>query len=624
MKSQNLWMRLSIVGIVVSLSLWAVVGLFANVPRSYAAHNTTYSLKILQQQETITRNLPFEWIKDNNSVSSENRNLIEIMPPFRKFSSNGVFRIERNPDTESLNITFNQNSNASQNITGSPALNIGWQLSQDPHSLPIPVDKLVTFEIRAKTFSQPDGVVVYIEDFVRGQSERSEVIILGEEEQTYTVSRRIRAGAENVQIGFDWTLPFNEAWLDLLSMQVVINEADGQPTQPDSPLDEPVPTDTPAPTNTPIPTDTPQPEPPQNQGASSEQEVLPTDTLTFTPVPTDTPLPTETPVPTATPTETPTETPTDTPFPTATWTPFVVTKDTVGTWTPEPVNLVTATPTATPIIITNTPTPANEETAIFHMELATAIAATTGTATPYPPEIIVYTATPTITPEDTPTVTPTPTRLYLSVLALTPTQTAIPVVRSDTPVLFPSDLLGKIIFSANMLSDDPQFPDIMMINADGSGLSIMTGPIFYHRARIREAFSPGKNYRIFSRDQAIYYEDLINNVTEQATLFSTGAAWSPVWSPVNDIVAFVANETGNDEIWSLRRGTWPPAQLTYSAEHADYSPTWSPNGSYIVFTSNRSGSRQLWIMNADGSGQRQLTFFDFEAWEPVWVKYLDS
>jgi len=37
--------------------------------------------------------------------------------------------------------------------------------------------------------------------------------------------------------------------------------------------------------------------------------------------------------------------------------------------------------------------------------------------------------------------------------------------------------------------------------------------------------------------------------------------------------------------------------------------------------SNRTGRQQLWIMNADGSNQRQLTDFAFEAWDPLWVKF---
>ena len=48
------------------------------------------------------------------------------------------------------------------------------------------------------------------------------------------------------------------------------------------------------------------------------------------------------------------------------------------------------------------------------------------------------------------------------------------------------------------------------------------------------------------------------------------------------------------------------------------TPTWSPTGQQIAFTSNRTGRPQIWIMNADGSGQMQITR---ETWcdRPTWT-----
>ena len=40
---------------------------------------------------------------------------------------------------------------------------------------------------------------------------------------------------------------------------------------------------------------------------------------------------------------------------------------------------------------------------------------------------------------------------------------------------------------------------------------------------------------------------------------------------------------------------------------ASMHPTWSADGKQIAYASTRSGSTEVWVMNADGSGQKQLT-----------------
>ncbi len=76
----------------------------------------------------------------------------------------------------------------------------------------------------------------------------------------------------------------------------------------------------------------------------------------------------------------------------------------IGTATPPPSNMVTATPVPRYLVIEPTPTPGNLETATAQMQLATAQALTTGTPTPVPPDAI--TATPVPSPSATPTATP--------------------------------------------------------------------------------------------------------------------------------------------------------------------------------------------------------------------------
>ena len=95
-----------------------------------------------------------------------------------------------------------------------------------------------------------------------------------------------------------------------------------------------------------------------------------------------------------------------------------------------------------------------------------------------------------------------------------------------------------------------------------------------------------------------------------------GAEYDPVWSPSGTTIAFVANHTGNDEVWVMSGPSGTPVQLTHNNWEWDKHPTWSPDGGQIVFFSNRTGLRQIWAMNADGSNQHNMSNNHFEDWDP--------
>lgn len=311
---------------------------------------------------------------------------------------------------------------------------------------------------------------------------------------------------------------------------------------------------------------------------------------------------------------------------------------TTGTPTSLPDNWVT------PLVVTSTPTPENEATAEFWQAIAAAEVIAYGTATPTP--VNMTTATPT------PTDTPTPVFILLDG-ELPPTEEPGPSVEitpGPTPPI-PAELMGKIAFKSNR-TGRTQF---YVINPDGTGLALLTNPWAYNMAKLADTFSPDGRFRIFTKSvveyrrsgngdslqvtpdesPAVFWRDAHYDVEQQVTHFGSGIAYDGIWSPVDERIAFVSNDSGDDEIWVINRDGSNPKQLTETNEayngreigkdafvaEVNKDPSWSPDGSQIVFWSTRTGHAQIWVMNADGSNLYSLSRTGFNDWDPVWIKY---
>jgi eukaryotic-like serine/threonine-protein kinase len=77
------------------------------------------------------------------------------------------------------------------------------------------------------------------------------------------------------------------------------------------------------------------------------------------------------------------------------------------------------------------------------------------------------------------------------------------------------------------------------------------------------------------------------------------------WTPVNRVV-YSSNAGGNFDIWIMEADGTGQKQLTVDARN-NLWPAISCDGRYIVFVSDRSGSPHIWRMNLDGSELQQLT-----------------
>ncbi|MDY0749140.1 hypothetical protein SNE35_31880 [Paucibacter sp. R3-3] len=112
----------------------------------------------------------------------------------------------------------------------------------------------------------------------------------------------------------------------------------------------------------------------------------------------------------------------------------------------------------------------------------------------------------------------------------------------------------------------------------------------------------------------------------------------PIWSPDGSRIMFTRGEKipnsiwSNFDIWTIKPdGTDLQRLTTHPA--SDGHAVWTPDGKQILFNSARNGYRdeaphydmtfqpygQLWVMNADGSGQRQITDSLWEDSTPQYV-----
>jgi Tol biopolymer transport system component len=205
----------------------------------------------------------------------------------------------------------------------------------------------------------------------------------------------------------------------------------------------------------------------------------------------------------------------------------------------------------------------------------------------------------------------------------------------DAPAWSPN---GKLIALISNRDDPNPFPDVYVMNADGSGLRRVTPgqsecPPTVPCGHATPAWSPNGKRLAF---QAFGFLDAIDlDGTHLDRLWNrvgaNGGACCPAWSPSGRRIAFTyrANSEGaGGQIWLVNADSTGKRRLV-APPHAPIAftnPTWSPDGSRVAFTYGiephppkyGSSTGFIGVVRSDGTGAVTKLKAGGDPWQPAW------
>jgi Tol biopolymer transport system component len=170
---------------------------------------------------------------------------------------------------------------------------------------------------------------------------------------------------------------------------------------------------------------------------------------------------------------------------------------------------------------------------------------------------------------------------------------------------------GKRIAFASDRNGPGEGDEIWVMGADGSAQRPVTRNL-PSASDAWPSWAPDGRRLAFAREtpseSAIFVVNVdgsgLRRLTRQQQSLDTQPAWSPSGSEIvyeSDLFMLPG------QLFSMRADGTGRRQLTDPTVGASSRPSWSSDGKRIVFMASRAHHTDIWAMNADGTGQVQLT-----------------
>lgn len=162
---------------------------------------------------------------------------------------------------------------------------------------------------------------------------------------------------------------------------------------------------------------------------------------------------------------------------------------------------------------------------------------------------------------------------------------------------------GKTIAFASNRSG---YWDLYLLDISSGGITRLTDSLAYEGA---PAWSPDNQWLVYEAYKNDNLELQIQSVvtpSESISLTnSTTADFSPAWSPGGRQIAFVSNQSGEDEVWLADLDKSEDQRflnISQNPSGKDTHPSWSPDGKSLVWVSEQDGIRNLLLQNFTSDG----------------------